>query len=223
MKNLKTRPFAFLLFGLFLVAFGGLAIATGVEINDIWGALKTAYRAMLVLLGFWVLFTLYAWKWPIFRNWLVPFPCIEGTWEGEIQSTWIDPETGQVPGPIPAILTIKQSFIRLSCVMRTAEMTSRSYFADFWLDSDEQLRKLGYCYASTPSVTVRDRSQPHDGTMVLELIGDPVKKLRGSYWTTRKTTGEVTLAFRCKKRLDEYPAEVGAHPMQETLESKADG
>lgn len=29
-------------------------------------------------------------------------------------------------------------------VMRTAEMCSRSYFADFWIDRDQQLQKLGY-------------------------------------------------------------------------------
>jgi hypothetical protein len=161
-----------------------------------------------------MVFSLHAWKWPIFRNWLVPFPYLEGTWQGNIQTTWKDPKTGEIPGPIPVILTIKQSFVRISCVMRTAEMTSRSYFADFWLDSDEQLRKLGYCYTSAPSVTVAERSQAHDGTMALEIIGDPVEKLRGTYWTTRKTTGEVTLTFRCRQRLHEYPDALGEHPMK---------
>ena len=98
--------------------------------------------------------------------------------------------------------------------MRTAEMTSRSYIADFWLDSNEQVRKLGYCYTSTPSVSIVERSQPHDGTIILEIIGDPVEKLYGTYWTTRKTTGEVTLAFRVRERLDEYPADLGDHPMK---------
>ena len=98
--------------------------------------------------------------------------------------------------------------------MRTAEMTSRSYFADFWLDSDEQLRKLGYCYASTPLPSVAERSQPHDGTMSLEILGEPVEKLNGIYWTTRKTTGEVTLSLRSRERLDEFPTDLGEHPMK---------
>jgi hypothetical protein len=55
--------------------------------------------------------------------------------------------------------------------MRTAEMASRSFLADFWLDGDEQIRKLGYSYMSTPLPSVAHRSQPHSGTMVFEIIG----------------------------------------------------
>lgn len=90
-------------------------------------------------------------------------------------------------------------------------MSSWSYLADFWLDTDEQIRKLGYSYSSTPRITVQERSDPHDGTMVLEIIGDPVSKLKGVYWTTRKTTGEVVLSKRCEERLDDFPEEFGEH------------
>jgi len=214
MKNIKTKPFALFIFALFAICFVSMALVTGAEIRDVWSALKTAYKTIPLILFLWMGFVLYAWKWKVFLKWLVPFPCLDGTWQGSIQTTWKDPNTGETPGPIPVILTIRQSFVRISCVMRTAEMTSRSCLADFWLDSDEQIRKLGYSYTSVPSITVMERSQPHDGTMVLELIGDPVNKLRGTYWTTRKTTGEVSLTFRCKERLDEYPVELGDHPMQ---------
>lgn len=214
MRNLKAKPFAYFLFALFAISFVGVALATGAQVTDIWSALKTAYKTIPILLLLWLGFATYAWKWQIFQTWLVPFPYLEGTWEGSIQTTWKNPQTGETPGPIPTILTIKQSFSRISCVMRTAEMTSRSYFADFWLDSDEQLRKLGYCYTSSPSVSVAERSQPHDGTIALEIIGTPVEKLRGTYWTMRKTTGEVTLTFRCREKLDEYPADLGEHPMK---------
>ncbi len=213
MKNVKAKPFAFFLFALFALSFVGVTLTTGAPITDMWSALKTAYKTIPILLILWTLFALHAWKWSIFRNWLVPFPYLDGTWQGSIQTTWKDPETGEMPGPIPVILTIKQSFVRLSCVMRTAEMTSRSYFADFWLDRDEQRRQLAYCYTSAPSVTVADRSQAHDGTMALEVIGDPVETLHGTYWTTRKTTGEVTLTFRCRERLDAYPDDLGDHSM----------
>lgn len=214
MKNVKTRPFAFFLFGLFALCFAGLAFATGAPLKDIQSALMIGYKTVPILLFVWMGFVGYAWKWRIFRDWLVPFPDLEGTWQGTLQTTWIDPNTGESPGPIPVIVTIKQSFARVSCVMRTAEMTSRSYFADFWLDSDEQLRKLGYCYSSAPLPSVVERSQPHEGTMAFEIIGDPVEKLRGNYWTTRKTTGEVVLTFRGRQRLDEFPSDLGDHPMK---------
>ena len=215
MNKLKARPIAYSLFVLFAFCFAGVAAATGMQIKDVWGTLHIAYRTVPILLFLCLVFALHAWKWPVFRNWLVPFPCLEGTWQGHIETTWKDPKTGETPGPIPVILTIKQSLVRISCVMRTVEMTSRSYFADFWLDSNDQLRKLGYCYTSSPSVSVSNRSPVHDGTIAFEIIGDPVDKLRGTYWTTRKTTGEITLTFRCRKRLDEYPDDLGEHPMKD--------
>jgi hypothetical protein len=213
-KNLKPKSFAFFLFGLFALCFVAVAIGTGARVTDIWTALKTAYKTIPLLLVLWTGFAAYAWKWRVFRGWLVPFPDLDGTWQGLIQTTWKHPETGETPGPIPVIVTIKQSFLRVSCVMRTAEMISRSYFADFWLDSDEQLRKIGYCYTSAPSPSVAERSQPHDGTMIFELVGDPVKKLKGIYWTTRKTTGEVALTWRSRERLGEFPTDLGEHPMK---------
>jgi predicted ATP-dependent endonuclease of OLD family len=62
-----------------------------------------------------------------------------------------------------------------------------------------------------PLPTVADRSQPHDGTIVFELVGEPVVKLKGTYWTERKTTGEVVLTFREPMRLEEFPSDLGKH------------
>jgi hypothetical protein len=97
--------------------------------------------------------------------------------------------------------------------MRTAEMTSHSFLADFWLDGDEQVRKLGYSYRSSPLPTVRERSQPHEGTAVFEIVGNPAKRLKGVYWSDRKTTGEITLDFINRNQRDEYMASLGEHPM----------
>lgn len=213
MKNLHSKSFALAIFAIFAVCFCWVAYRSGKDVTDLWSALVIAYKTIpLVLIAVGV-FVSYAWRWKIFRGWLVPFPDLNGTWQGIIQTTWKNLETGEIPAPIPVILTIKQSFIRISCVMRTAEMTSRSYLADFWLDGDEQIRKLGYSYHSSPLPSVVDRSQPHDGTIIFEFIGNPVEKLKGIYWTARKTTGEITLTFREKNRLEEFPNDLGRHPV----------
>src|SRR5260370_27558531 len=191
MRNLRAKPFAFLAFGLFAVSFLIIAVTSGTTVRDIWTALALAYKTIPVLLLLGSLFVAHGWRVPIFRGWLVPFPDVNGTWQGSIQTTWKDPESGKTPGGVPAILTIKQSFISISCVMRTAEMTSRSYFADFWIDRDQQLQKLGYSYLSSPLPSVRHRSAPHDGTMVFDVVGNPATKLNGIYWTSRSTAGEV--------------------------------
>ena len=213
MKNLHLKTFAFAIFGLFAISFCLVALLSEGGVIDLWSALVLGYKAIPLVLVVVGLFVSYMWRWRVFRGWLVPFPDINGTWEGTLQTTWQDPQTGAVPAAIPVILTVKQSFTKISCVMRTAEMTSRSFLADFWLDGDEQVRMLGYCYHSNPLPTVQHRSQPHDGTVVFELVGTPVAKLKGTYWTGRKTTGEVVLTLRDKVRLDEFPADLGKHPV----------
>jgi hypothetical protein len=213
MKNLRAQPVALCLFVVFACCFIVVAVRHGKSISDLWGALTIGYEAVPLVLAVVGFFVAYGWRWPLFQGWLVPFPNLNGTWQGEIQTTWKNPETGETPGPIPVILTIKQSFVRMSCVMRTAEMCSRSYFADFWLDGDEQVRKLGYSYVSIPLPTVAHRSVPHEGTTIFEIIGSPPTKLKGIYWSSRKTTGEVTLTFREPKLLEEFPSDLGTHPV----------
>lgn len=213
MKNLNVKRFALLVFVLFALCFCAIAFLDGQSSFDVLQVIRIAYQTIPIILLAIMMFTSYAWKWKIFNSWLVPYPNLNGTWQGSIQTTWRNPETGQLPGAIPVILSIKQSFTRISCVMRTAEMTSRSYLADFWLDGDDQIRMLGYSYHSRPMPTVVERSQPHDGTVVFDLIGRPVTKLNGRYWTERKTTGEILLTFRCKERLDAFPDDVGEHPV----------
>jgi len=183
------------------------------SVHDVWTALALAYKTipLLVLIG--SLFVSYGWRLPIFRRWLVPFPDLNGTWQGSIHTTWKDRTADVTPGSVPAILTIKQSFISISCVMRTAEMCSRSYFADFWIDRDQQLQKLGYSYLSSSLPSVRHRSAPHDGTMVFDVVGNPATKLNGIYWTSRSTAGEVSMTLRTRKLLEEFPTDLGPHPV----------
>ncbi|MGZ5200050.1 MAG: Cap15 family cyclic dinucleotide receptor domain-containing protein [Telluria sp.] len=212
MKNLNGQRFALAIFVVFALSFAGLYFGSAGAKNTL-AVLQTAYKAVPVVVFVAGIFAKFGWRLRVFRGWLVPFPDLNGTWEGTLQTTWRDPETGNIPGPIPAILTVQQTFTRISCVIRTDEMTSRSYLADFWLDENEQIRMLGYSYHSKPKATVQHRSAQHDGTMVLELIGNPVEKLKGQYWTMRKTTGEAIFVFRQKERLEEMPSELGPHPM----------
>lgn len=213
MKNLHTKRFALAIFGVFAICFSFVASRSGRTISDLWSVLTIAYKTIPLVLLVVGIFVSYAWRWKVFRGWLVPFPDLNGTWQGTIQTTWINPETGNTPPAIPAIVTIKQSFTRISCILRTAESASYSCFSDFWLDDAEQVRKLGYSYHSEPLPSVIDRSPPHKGTMIFELIGDPVEKLKGIYWTSRKTTGEVVLTFRQKSLLQEFPSDLGKHPV----------
>jgi hypothetical protein len=213
MKNLKAKPFALLIFLVFVICFAFVAFKSGKKPGDFLEALKIAYKTIPLVLLVVGVFIKWAWRWPVFRGWLVPFPDLNGTWQGSLQTTWVNPQTQAVPGPIPVILCIKQSFISTSCVMRTQEMDSHSYSSDFVLDPSSQIKRLAYSYTSSPRPTVVHRSPPHDGTVVLDIIGKRPDKLRGKYWTERKTTGEIELTFRCKDCLEEFPTDLGQHPV----------
>ena len=213
MKNLNIKRFALTIFVVYAICACWIAYRSGKNITSLWDIITSSYKTLPLVLIFITLFVSYAWRWKVFRSWLVPFPDLNGTWQGTIQTTWENPKTGAIPPPIPVILSIKQSFTQISCVMRTAEMTSRSYLADFWLNGDEQIRMLGYSYHSKPLPTVVERSQPHDGTIVFEIIEVPAKKLKGTYWTARKTTGEINLTYREPGCLEEFPSDLGEHPV----------
>lgn len=158
------------------------------------------------------LFVKWGWRWKYFQGWLVPFPDLTGTWLGTIQSEWRT-EDGSRLDPIPAVLTINQTFSHISCVLRTSEMESHSYVEGFYIDKDRQIRKLCYSYTSTPKITLRERSTPHDGTALFSIIGKPVERLEGEYWTQRQTIGSINMKYKSRDIIDSLPVSSQQHPM----------
>jgi hypothetical protein len=212
MKNLNMKPFLYLLGAFSVLVLFGAALVQGFDLRNFLDVLRLVpFVATADGIAYFV-FTAWLWRWKRLQGWLIPFPDLNGTWHGNIQTNWEDSD-GKTPGPIPTILSIKQSFGRMSCVMRTGEMESHSYLEGFCIDKDAQVRRLCYSYTSRPKATLRERSTPHDGTILFNIIGQPIRKLEGEYWTQRQTTGTVTLTFRTKKLLDELPRDLPAHPV----------
>ncbi len=211
MRNLNIKTFIYVLLIVSVLVGGIVLYITETKIAGIWDALKQVPQVVSIDVVLWFLFIKWAWKWKIFQNWLVPFPCLEGTWEGNIKSTYKDPKTGEVMGPIRTLLVIKQSFISVSCTMYTLEMKSQSYAAQFLIHPESNSKKITYTYTSTPKVGVRDRSNIHDGTVLLDIIEKPDRMLSGEYWTARKTTGEINLKFKCKELLQSFPDTYNEH------------
>lgn len=213
MRNLNVKAFLYILLIVSAVAWFGIVTITGRDISKLIEHVKTLPTVVTIDLILWFAFSKWVWRWRVFHDWLVPFPDLSGTWQGHIQTKWENPETGEVPGPIPVILSVRQSFGRISCVMRTMEMASHSFSEDFRIEKDNQIKQLAYIYTSKPKHALNDRSIPHEGTIVFDIIGDPVTKLSGQYWTSRKSIGEITLKFREKNILDEVPEDLATHPL----------
>jgi len=217
MKNLNLKPFIFILLAFSGVVWFSIASASGLNLQNYFDFMRPIPKVVTADMILVAVFMKWLWRWKRFQGWLIPFPDLNGTWQGQIQTNWKDPE-GKTPGPIPVLLSVKQSFGRISCVMRTGEMESHSYVEGFCIDPEAQVRRLCYSYTSRPKSAIRSRSTPHDGTILFNIIGNPVRKLEGEYWTQRHTTGTVTLTFRGREVLDELPSDFAQHPM-DTIES----
>ena len=107
-------------------------------------------------------------------------PVVKGKYQGSIVSSW----DGQKR---EATLEIKQTLLKISITMKTSESSSGSVSASI----DEVLgeKQLTYCYLNKPLASVRDRSEIHYGTAMLNC--DTPGKLAGYYFTDRKTTGDL--------------------------------
>ena len=216
MQNLTVKSSVYILVFVSAIAWILLAYIQKLDLSsavDMLRLLPTVVTIDLLAIG---AFVKWGWKLKYFRGWLVPFPNLHGTWIGHIHSDWRNPETGEKPPPIPVMLTINQSFFHVSCVMRTGEMSSSSYSEGFMIDADRQIKKIAYSYESKPRVSLKDRSTPHDGTAVFEIIEKPKRKLIGRYWTERPTTGEILLEPHSDELAEELPVELEEHPVTES-------
>jgi hypothetical protein len=204
MKELKEESLIYLHFIGPLVIWASLLYLSGSDLNINWEALKKIPDAITIYLIFQFLFRKWLWKWSIFRGWLITTPYIQGTWEGDLTSTWVNPETGQAITSIKMTLVIKQSLNRISCVIFTKESESYSVAAQINEDDDSGIFRLSYNYTNRSRITLRDKSPVHDGAANLRIITAPERRLEGSYWTSRKTTGDINLRFKSKELAQTY-------------------
>lgn len=128
-----------------------------------------------------------AWKWPIFKGWLIPIPDLNGKWTGRLKYEWEGQErTRQFSA------SIKQTLFSIIIELETRESSSRNFCGTFDIDKDKHIKDLIYSYENEPKTTLRDRSPIHYGTARLS-INDDNTMMKGEYWTSRQTKGEMTL------------------------------
>jgi hypothetical protein len=220
MRNIKTSNFLFLLVGTSAISWFLLSLFTGTNLSDALAFFKLVPNVVTIDSIAIVIFTKWLWRCKIFKKWLVPFPYLGGTWVGSIHSDWLNPETGKSVPPIPVMLTIKQSFFNISCLMQTGEMKSHSFIEGFLIDEDRQVKQLSYSYTSKPRIIFNNRSLAHDGTIVFDIIEHPVRKLKGRYWTERNTKGEIEFIYKSRVIQDDLLPELGNHPVTENDDLK---
>lgn len=194
MEKINQKIRLYIQFGCFVLIWGLLVFISGsYPIEDIKAVLYKIPQAVTIYAVLFLLFEKYLWRWHALNGWLVKIPDLQGTWEGELISTWVNPETGEKPNPIPTKLVIKQTFNKIECYLYTEESSSYSMAADFFRAMGDQIL-LSYTYTNRPRQSVRERSEVHDGAALLRIT-DSGKGLSGEYWSSRKTTGEMKFKF----------------------------
>ncbi|MEY4066519.1 MAG: hypothetical protein RIR26_2727 [Pseudomonadota bacterium] len=205
MHRVDIKPFLYVIGALTAAVWFGLLWFNGVDVQvDVLGAGKQLSTALSIMSIFAFGFIKWFWKIPFLPEWLVPIPNLNGTWTGQLHSTWVHPETKERIGPIPVALVIDQTFLRCTCTLYTKESSSISYESGFVI-GDDNSKRLSFNYTNTAKVVHRERSQTHNGTALLKIVNHPHRALEGEYWTTRKTTGDILLKFETKKKWEKVP------------------
>jgi hypothetical protein len=157
-------------------------------------------------------FNKYLWAKPWLRGWYVKRPDLRGTWEVELLSSWVNPETGQSIPPIKAYAVIRQSLTSLSFRLMTKESRSVLIAHSIEPQEDDELYKLVGVYRNEPKIELQGvRSEMHHGSFALEIHGTPVYELQGHYWTDRGTKGSMRLFKNDKKCYDTYEQASNQH------------
>ena len=156
--------------------------ATNTPLTISWEAIKKFPDVVTIyVFASWV-FTKWLWRLQMFQGWLVRVPNLQGTWSGELQSTWGRQGEQDLP-PIRMILVIGQTFSSINCTMFTAESESDSRAARIERDSETKAVTISYNYTNRTLPEVRERSPMHDGAAHLKCVKVPHEALEGEYWT----------------------------------------
>ena len=207
MESIKKEVLIYLMLGLMLLIWVGVLQATGTPLAINWEAIKKLPDVVTIFVILSFLFTRLMWRWKIFtyKGWLVQVPYIQGTWVGDLQSTWKDPATDRVIPPLKMILVVRQTFTTVSCTLFTKESESFSRAAQIAVEKETGLITLSYNYTNRSKADIRHRSPIHDGAAHLRVVTLPSRMLEGEYWTGRCTTGTMKLQFQTEELLEAFP------------------
>jgi len=173
----------------------------GLEIN--WDSVKELPTVISVYATLSYVFAKWLWRMPALQGWLVPYPDLQGTWQGEVRLAGKDSDSDPSVA-VPVVLVIKQTLASLSITMHTITSDSYSTAAQFSRNADGTLR-LTYNYTNRPKAAVRDRFTIHDGAAILRVVLRPKRVLEGEYWTNHRTMGSISVRFRSRNLMEGFP------------------
>lgn len=194
--GLTLRIIAIIISAVFVVA---IWVTTGKFELSFLQFFSIAVLVCSVLLFVW---DRWAWKLSLFQSVAGVTRNVSGTWEAKLESLWIDPATGKSPDPKMVYIVIRQTSSGTSITLISDESKSKSSLARLVHEDGSWL--LHYLYTNEPHVDLREKSPIHHGSGVLSIVGKPVRRITGSYWTDRDSKGKLSLIRRSKKLAEDF-------------------
>lgn len=189
------------LLGIAVFVWGIVLILNGTSVNiNYLKPFSTVLGVLTVCLG---IFDKWAWCLPLLYPWFVSTPNIQGTWKGQINSSWKNPDTSKKAEAIEVYLVIHQTFSKINLKLISAESSSDLLVGNILSDTEGRKKIIG-TYNNTPRILLRDRSPIHYGSLILDIHGNPPKTLDGFYWTDRETKGELIFNIKIKRIIYNY-------------------
>lgn len=183
------------------VVWGGFFWILGIELS--WDHAKPYSLTLAVLTSSLWLFDKHLWKTrPIMA--FCKRPNLNGTWQVNLQSSYVHPETGERVQEIEGYASIRQTFSSISVRLMTEQADSFLISGSFDIQDDGAAYLYGI-YQSDPSILLRSKvSEIHYGSFKYKVIGSPPFELIGHYWTDRATSGSVKIFGRRNEIADSF-------------------
>ncbi len=167
-------------------------IGSWAKTGDPLVSLLSLFSAAVFVVSFaFALWDKWFWKIPLVQRIPTVPRNICGTWRGTLDSMWVNPNTGESPSQKTVYVVVRQTASSVTVTLISDESKSKSSLSQVKHEDGEWL--LHYIYSNEPHVAVRGRSPIHHGSGVLSLVGNPVAKISGSYWTDRDSKGFIEL------------------------------
>lgn len=193
------------------VVVGVLAAGTllgGEQVEAWW--LRAYSVAVLVAMLLLFLWDRMLWRLPLVQRVRAVPRDLRGTWEGVLESFWVDPTSGARTPPKRVYLVIRQTASAVSVVLLTNESRSASTLGK--VSDDGTTASLDYIYLNLPDSRVDHRSPIHHGSASFDLIGRPVTRLKGRYWTSRDSRGEMEFTSRMREQAEGFTEAAALFP-----------
>ncbi len=195
-SGLAIRLIAIVVAGVFV---GGTWLTKGTPELDFLRFFSVAVFVASIILTAW---DRWLWKLPLAQKFAQVTRDVSGTWRGNLDSQWVNPDTGLAFGMQDAFLVIRQTSSSASVTLITSGASSKSSIAE--LINDNGSWSVHYTYMHEPNSANSVTNPMHHGSGVIAVVGNPPRRLRGSYWTDRSSRGDLLFTEQSRRLGDDY-------------------